>query len=93
MSAGRTYPLSRLGSELSAVINRVRRRFGPIPMADMACRPEILRAEHTVARVARQVARGECGLGEWRGALAEYEEVWMELLPGARRAEKNWHAA
>lgn len=93
MRASRANPLSRLSSQLSAVINRVRRAFGPVSMADMAHRPEIVRAERRVARVAWQVAQGERDLGAWRRALEEYEAVWMELLADGCRAGEKRHAA
>jgi hypothetical protein len=69
---------------LSEVINRVRRAFGPIPMADFAGRPEILQAEGRVSRAARQVARGQGQPEAWRRALAEYEACWMQFLAAGR---------
>ena len=79
--------LTRLGDELSAVINRVRRAFGASSMAELASRPEILQAEQQVALVARQLARGEQAAERWTQVLAEYEGCWMSLL-GAGRANR-----
>ena len=78
---------TRLGAELSAVINRVRRAFGPVSMADFAGRPEILQAERQVALVAWQVAQGLQQPEAWGQALAQYEACWMQLL-GASRASR-----
>lgn len=93
MRASRANPLLRLSSQLSAVINRVRRAFGPISMADMARRPEVIQAEARISAMAWQVAQGERDLGAWRRALEEYEGVWMELLANGCRAGENRHAA
>ena len=79
--------LTRLGAELSAVINRVRRAFGPVSMADFAGRPEILQAERQVTMVAWQVVRGLQQPEAWHQALAQYEACWMQLL-GAGRASR-----
>lgn len=79
--------LAGLAAELSAVINRVRRAFGPVPMADLAGRPEILQAEHQVALVAWQVVRGQQAPEAWRQVLAQYEACWMALL-GAGHASR-----
>lgn len=79
--------LAGLGAELSAVINRIRRAFGPVSMADFAGRPEILQAERQVNLAAYQVARGERQPEVWRQALAHYEACWMQLL-GASRASR-----
>ena len=47
MHRQRAFPMSpsvsRLGGELSAVINRVRSAFGPIPMHGSAARPQVQR--------------------------------------------------
>lgn len=80
----RASSLTCLGTELSAVINRVRRAFGPVSMANFAGRPEILQAERQVARVAYQVARGERQPEAWQQALAHYEACWMQLLAACR---------
>ncbi|MBI2502485.1 MAG: hypothetical protein HYW07_04525 [Candidatus Latescibacteria bacterium] len=83
----RSCSLTRLGAELSAVINRVRRAFGPVSMADYAGRPEILQAERQVARVAWQVVRGQQQPEVWQQVLAHYEACWMQLL-GTCRASR-----
>ena len=79
--------LTCLGAELSAVINRVRRAFGPVPMAEFAGRPEIIQAERQVALVAWQVVRGQQPHEVWQQVLAQYEACWMQLL-GAGRANR-----
>lgn len=82
-----TCSLARLGAELSAVINRVRRAFGPVSMADLAGRPEILQAERQVTLVAWQVVRGQQAPEAWQQVLAQYEACWMQLL-GAGQASR-----
>ena len=49
----RSHSASRLGSELSAVINRVRSAFGSISMRVPAARPEIQNAEKVVDQTRR----------------------------------------
>ena len=71
---------SRLGSEVSAVINRVRRAFGPISMRGSADLPQIHQAEKIVDQTARQLLRGEADLSAWYSALRRYEETWMGRL-------------
>ena len=87
------YPIARLGGELSAVINRVRRAFGPIPMREPATRPEIKQAERMVDQAARQLLRGEVDLSAWYRALRRYEDTWMLQLEELRSAEAERHAA
>jgi hypothetical protein len=79
--------LSYLGAELSGVINRVRRAFGPVSMADFAGRPEVLQAARQVNLVAWHVAQGERQPEVWQQALAPCESCWMQLL-GASRASR-----
>jgi hypothetical protein len=69
------------------VINRVRRAFGPVSMAQFAGRPEIIQAERQVNLIAWQVVRGERLPEVWRQILAQYEACWMQLL-GAGRATR-----
>lgn len=76
--------LTPLSAELSAVINRVRRAFGPVSMAELARHPEIFQAEQEVALVAGQVARGEQGKARWAQVLVHYEGCWMSLLSAGR---------
>ena len=79
------YPIARMGSELSAVINRVRRAFGPLSMRESASHPEIRNAEQLVDRTARRCLRGEDDLVAWYRALRQYEECWMLQLDQRRR--------
>ena len=83
----RSQSTSRLGSELSAVINRVRSAFGPISMRDPATRPQIKQAEQVVDQTARQLLRGEADLSTWYRALRQYEDIWMLELESARGAQ------
>lgn len=83
----RSCGLTRLGAELSAVINRVRRAFGPVSMAEFAGRPEILQAERQVTMVAWQVVRGQQRPEAWQQVLAQYEACWMQVL-GTVRASR-----
>ncbi len=76
-----------LAAELSEVINRVRRAFGQIPMADFAGRPEIVEAAQRVNLVARKRVQGEAAAGAWQQALAHYEACWMQQL-GASRSSR-----
>jgi hypothetical protein len=78
------YPLARLGGELSAVINRVRRAFGPIPMRESASRREVKQAESTVDQTARLFLRGEADLTAWYRALRQYEDAWLAQLDQVR---------
>ena len=87
------YPLSRLGDELSAVINRVRQAFGPIPMWEAAARPQVVQAERAVNLVAGQLQRGESDMAAWHRALCRYERTWMSLLDELRGAAAKRHAA
>ncbi len=82
--------ISRLGGELSAVINRVRSAFGPIPMRGSATRPRVQRAQQIVDQTARQLLRGEADLNAWYRVLRQYEDAWMLELEKVRdiRAER-----
>jgi len=93
MHKQRAFPMSpsvsRLGGELSAVINRVRSAFGPISMHGSAARPQVQRAEQVVDQTARQLLRGEADLSAWYRVLRQYEDAWMlelERVRGARSA-------
>lgn len=94
MHRQRAFPMSpsvsRLGGELSAVINRVRSAFGPIPMHGSAARPQVQRAEQVVDQTARQLLRGEADLSAWYRVLRQYEDAWMLELERVRgtRAER-----
>lgn len=85
--------ISRLGSEVSAVINRVRRSFGPLSMRGAATLPQVRRAEQVVDQTARQLLRGEADLSTWYRALRQYEDCWMLQLEQLRSASKERHAA
>lgn len=85
--------ISHLGGELSAVINRVRSAFGPIPMRSSAARPRVQRAEQVVDRTARQLLRGEADLSAWYRVLRQYEDAWMIELERARGASAERCAA
>lgn len=85
--------ISRLGSEVCAVINRVRRSFGPIPMRGSAALPQVRRAEQVVDQAARQLLRGEADLRTWYCALRQYEDTWMGQLELLRSAAEKKHAA
>lgn len=91
--ADRSYPLARLGNELSAVINRVRQAFGPISMRQVAERFEVQEAEQAVNGAARQLQSGECDWSAWTQVLQDYEDVWMVLLDELRGARTKRHAA
>jgi hypothetical protein len=93
LARARVYSPSRLGEELSAVINRVRRAFGPIPMWGAASKPQVGRAEQALERVAGQLLCGEVDGTTWHQALLEYECMWMALLDQLRGAESTRHAA
>lgn len=82
--------VSRLGGELSAVINRVRSAFGPIPMRGLAGRPQVQRAEQVVDQTARQLLRGQADWSAWYRVLRQYEDAWMLELERTRstRAER-----
>ncbi len=86
----RTRSVADLGSELSAVINRVRNGFGSISMRRCATLPAVQEAEQAVDRTARQFLRGEVSLSTWYRVLRQYEETWMLELERARsvRAER-----
>ena len=77
---------ARLGSELSAVINRIRSAFGPISMRGPADQPKIKRAEQAVDQTARQLLRGEADLRTWYRVLRQYEDTWMVELAALRGA-------
>ena len=77
---------ARLGSEPSAVINRVRSAFGPISMRGPADQPKIKRAEQAVDQTARQLLRGEADLRTWYRVLHQYEDTWMVELAALRGA-------
>ncbi|GEM_PF-2045376 len=83
---------ARLGSELSAVINRVRSAFGPISMRGPAAQPKIKRAEQAVDQTARQLLRGEADLRTWYRVLREYEDTWMVELAALRGARARGDA-
>ena len=85
--------ISRLGSEVCAVINRVRRSFGPISMRGLAGLTQVRQAEQVVDHTARQLLRGEADLSTWYRALRQYEDIWMGELEQVRRANKERHAA
>ena len=85
--------VSRLGGELSAVINRVRSAFGPIPMRGSATRPQVQRAEKVVDQTARQLLRGEADLSAWYRVLRQYEDAWMLELERVRSARTERCAA
>ena len=85
--------VSRLGSELSAVINRVRSAFGSISMRGSATRPEIQRAEKVVDQTARQLLRGEADLSTWYRVLRQYENSWMVELDALRSTQAKRCAA
>ncbi len=93
MARGENYPIARLGGELSAVINRVRRAFGPISMQGPASRPEIRQAEKVVDQTARRLLRGESDLSAWYLALRKYEETWMLQLDQLRSGKSKRCAA
>ncbi len=85
--------ISRLGGELSAVINRVRSAFGPIPMCSSAARPQVQQAEKVIDQTARQLLRGEADLSAWYRVLRQYEDAWMLELERLRSARAERHAA
>lgn len=87
------YPIARLGGELSAVINRVRRAFGPLSMRESALHPEIRKAEQLVDQAARRCLRGEAEPTAWYRALRQYEECWMLQLDQLRRLTSERCAA
>ena len=85
--------IARLGSELSAVINRVRRAFGPVSMRPMADLPQIRQAEEQVDQTARLLLRGEADLRTWYRMLRLYEDTWMGQLRQMRAEGEKRHAA
>lgn len=85
--------ISRLGSEVCAVINRVRRSFGSIPMRASSALPAIRQAEKAVDQTARQLLRGEADLSTWYSALRQYEDTWMGQLELLRSSAEKKHAA
>ena len=89
----RVYSPARLSQELSAVINRVRRAFGPISMWGAAFRPQVGRAEQALERVAGQLLCGEVDSSAWQQALRQYERMWMALLDELRDPTATRHAA
>ena len=97
MHKQRAFPTSpsvpRLGGELSAVINRVRSAFGPIPMRGSAARPQVQRAEQVVDQTARQLLRGEADISAWYRVLRQYEDAWMLELERLRSARAERYAA
>ena len=97
MHRQRAFPMSpsvsRLGGELSAVINRVRSAFGPIPMHGAAARPQVQRAEQVVDQTARLLLRGEADLSAWYRVLRQYEDAWMLELEKVRGARAERCAA
>ena len=70
----RSPSVSRLGSELSAVINRVHSAFGSISMSGPAACAEIKQAEQVVDQTARHLLRGEADLSTWYRILRQYEQ-------------------
>ena len=80
-------------AQLSAVINRVRSAFGPIPMRGSATRPQVQRAEKVVDQTARQLLRGEADLSAWYRVLRQYEDAWMLELERVRGARAERCAA
>ena len=89
----RVYSPALLAEELGAVINRVRRAFGPIPMGEAASRPQVPRAEQALERVAGQLLCGEVDSSAWQQALRQYECMWMALLDELRDPTATRHAA
>ncbi|NKB69967.1 MAG: hypothetical protein GKR89_23075 [Candidatus Latescibacteria bacterium] len=89
----RAHSLVQLADEVSAVINRVRRAFGSIPMAPVAARPEIAQAEEAVNRAASHLRGGQTDWSGWRQALYEYEALWMALLDEVRQTQDKRYAA
>ena len=89
----RVYSPAQLGQELSAVINRVRQAFGPIPMGEAASRPQVPRAEQALERVAGRLLCGEVDRSAWQQALRQYECMWMTLLDELRDPTATRHAA
>ncbi len=85
--------ISRLGAEVCAVINRVRRSFGPISMRGLATLPQVRQAEQVVDHTARQLLRGEADLSTWYRALRQYEDCWMLQLEKVRNGSEKKHAA
>ena len=83
--------MSRLGNELSCVINRVRRAYGPLSMAEVARSTQMKRAEAQVNRAAWDLQRGLGDSRQWHEVLCQYEAVWMDLLDQIRQSER--HAA
>ena len=81
--------LSHLCSELSEVINRVRAIFGPVPMGDVAVRPEIKMAEQAVNLEARRLQRGEGDPVAWHRALDVYEMAWIAALKELQRTRRR----
>ena len=83
--------LAQLGSELSCVINRVRRAYGALSMAEVAQCRQMKRAEDRVNRAAWDLQRGLSDSRQWHEVLCQYEAVWMDLLDQVRQSER--HAA
>ena len=81
----RANSLVQLADDVSAVINRVRRAFGTIPMGPVASRPEIAQAEEAVNQAALHLRGGQTDWSGWRQALYEYEALWMALLDEVRQ--------
>lgn len=83
--------IRQLSNELSCVINRVRRAYGPLSMAEVARSTQMKRAEDQVNRAAWDLQRGLGDSRRWHEVLCEYEAVWMDLLDQIRQSER--HAA
>ena len=83
--------MRQLGNELSCIINRVRRAYGPLSMAEVARSTQMKRAEELVSRAARDLQRGLGDSRQWHEVLCKYEAVWMDLLDQIRQSER--HAA
>ena len=83
--------MHQLGNELSCVINRVRRAYGTLSMAEVARCTQMKRAEDQVNRAAWDLQRGLSDSRQWHEVLCRYEAVWMDLLGQIRQSER--HAA
>ena len=88
-----SYSLSRLGNELSVVINRIRHAFGPVSMQELARRPQIRQAEQAVNVEAWRYQRGQSNQIQWQQALDDYENAWMRLLDEVRGKGEGRYAA
>jgi hypothetical protein len=80
--------LPELGTELSFVINRVRRAYGPVSMASVSDSSQVQQAERAINQTAQGVRAGYNGQCDWQKVLREYEAVWMDLLVQIRQSER-----